>query len=253
MGTQRLPRALLRVACATLAMLVSACWDAGYDDPEPQPPPTAYVSIDDRDTRTEGTAAWLEGEAECPDCTSTDWQYGSCPEITCPTQNGEVRWTNLTTGAAGSATHGAVPACHCPWPWGYGYCYSACSHVWWTSVPLEFGDNDIVVSATMPGYAEGSAAILIQRVPATPSWLPPVAGAGQVTLSWTASEGATSYNLYWSTIPYAWASLCTKLENVTSPYTQTGLAGGVPHYYYVTALAGEVEGFDSVRLTATPD
>lgn len=48
------------------------------------------------------------------------------------------------------------------------------------------------------------------------------------------------------------SSLCVKIPAVTSPYTQYGLAGGVEHYYYVTALVGDAESFDSAQMVATP-
>ena len=253
MDTRRRVRSRFRVACAALALLAAGCWDESYEDPNPPPPFPAWVSIEDHDTRVTAATAWLEGEAECPGCFASGWQYGSCPVITCPSAEGStVRWSNLDSGASGDATHGIVPACHCPWPWGYGYCYTACNHVWWTGVPLQLGDNEIVVSAIVPGYDEGSDSILIQRVPEAPAWATLEPGPGQVTLSWTAVAGATSYNLYWSTTPYGWSSLCTRLENVTSPYTHTGLASGVPHYYFVTALAGDAESFDSLQESATP-
>jgi len=253
MSVHRLSRALLWAAPAALATLASGCWEAADEQPESGPPAQAYVYIEDHDGKVEAAAAWLQGEAECPECFASDWQYGSCPVIECPSTAGmDVRWTNMTSGAAGTATHGIVSACHCPWPWGYGYCYSACNHVWWATVPLELGDNDIVVAATAPGYAEGTDSILIQRVPAAPDWTTVEPGPGAVTLAWTAVDGATSYNLYWSTTPYGYSALCTRIEGVTAPFTHLGLASGVTVYYYVTALAGDAESFDSLRTEATP-
>lgn len=248
---RRLP-VLSRAAGAALALVAAGCWD-DIVDTTPAPPAPAYVSIDDHDARVESPSAWLEGDVSCPDCGSSGWQYGTCPMLECPSVEGStVRWSNRSTGGSGDAAHGTVAVCHCPWPWGYGYCYSVCSHVWWAGIPLAFGDNDIEVTATLPGAAPGQAATLVRRVPVTPAWLPAVAGPGQVTLAWTASEGATSYNLYWSTTAYIQSGLCTKIANVASPYTHAGLAAGVPHYYFVTALAGAAEGFDSQRLTVTP-
>lgn len=245
--------ALLRVVCAALALLVVACrWEVQYGSPPPAPPPDAFVSIDDEDAKVESASASLAGDVECPGCFATDWQYGSCPAIECPNESGtEMRWTNTTSGVSGPVTHGVFPACNCPF-FAYNYCYSACEHAWWASVPLVFGNNDIVVRATVPGYADGSDSIVIQRVPPAPAWNTPAPGPGQVTLSWAGVASATSYNLYWSTTPYGWSSLCTKIPAVTSPYTQYGLASGVEHYYYVTALVGDAESFDSTMLAATP-
>ena len=245
---------VLRAFVAALSVLVSACWDDIAGEPSSGPPASAWVSIEDHDAKVDTAAAWLDGEAECPGCFASGWQQGQCPQIQCPSAEGmDVRWTNHSTGANGAATHGILPACHCPWPWAYGYCYSACNHVWWATVPLTLGDNDIEVTATVPGFAEGSDSLLIKRAPVAPAWLPALPGPGQVTLAWGAADGATSYNLYWSTTAYVWSSLCTKIANVTSPYTHAGLASGVVHYYYVTAVAGGVESFDSSRLEAIPE
>lgn len=99
MGTPRLSRVWLRAACAALAVLAASCWDEEYD-PGPEPPgPQTWVSIDDYDTRVDAASAWLNGEVECPDCFASDWQYGTCPVIECPSTEGSwVRWSNRTTG-----------------------------------------------------------------------------------------------------------------------------------------------------------
>jgi hypothetical protein len=252
MDRLRSTRTLSRAACAALALLVTACWDDNPPDRETPSWPT-WVGIDDYDSKVEATSAWLQGEIDCPDCTATDWQYQVCPLIECPSAEGSsVRWSNTSSGAQGDAAHGTVAQCHCPWPWGYGYCYSACSHVWWATVPLSYGENAIVVAATIPGYDEGTDSILIERVPVAPSWIGAEPGPGQLTLSWNAVADATSYNLYWSTTPYGWSSYCTKIEGATSPFLQAGLVGGTEHYYFVTALVGDAESFDSLRLAATP-
>jgi hypothetical protein len=252
MDKRRSTRALFRAACAALALAVPACWDDVGDSSSGPPAPT-WVGIDDYDAKVDDAAAWLGGEIECPDCTASDWQYQSCPAIECPsTEGSDVRWTNTSSGAEGAATHGTVAQCHCPWPWFYGYCYTACSHVWWATVPLGYGDNAIVVSAVVPGYDEGTDSILIRRVPPPPAWLASQPGPGQLLLSWSGVGDATSYNLYWSTTAYGWSSYCTKIEGVTSPFLHAGLAGGTPHYYFVTTLVGDAESFDSLRLEATP-
>ena len=242
-----------RAACAALALLAAGCWDSGSGpSPEPTRFPT-WVWIDEPQSKVTAATIGLEGEIECPACFASDWQYGACPVITCPSAEGStVRWSNLSTGASGDATHGILPACHCPWPWGYGYCYSACNHVWSTTVPLELGDNDIEVSATVPGYDEGSDSVRVVRVPEAPAWVGLEPGPQQVTLSWTPVAGATSYNLYWSTTPYGWSSLCTRIAGVSPPFVHAGLASGVAHYYFVTALAGDAESFDSLQESATP-
>jgi hypothetical protein len=61
------------------------------------------------------------------------------------------------------------------------------------------------------------------------------AADGQVTISWDSVLDATSYNIYWATNPGVTLDTGTKISNVTSPYTHTGLANGTTYYYVVTA------------------
>ena len=72
--------------------------------------------------------------------------------------------------------------------------------------------------------------------PAVPSSVDAIPGNAQVTVSWAAVSGAASYNLYWSTTSGVTPANGTKLANVTSPYTQTGLTNGTIYYYIVTAV-----------------
>ena len=78
------------------------------------------------------------------------------------------------------------------------------------------------------------------------------AGNGQVTVSWTAVTGATSYNLYWSTSSGVTTSTGTKISGVASPYTQTSLANGITYYYVVTAVSAGGESAASNSASATP-
>jgi hypothetical protein len=236
-----------RIACAATtaaSLLAAGCIAVDSDGPTPNPPAPTFVWIDSPQTVVDGEAVYLRGETECAGCPpASGWQYMTCPAIACPGSPGfDVDWTNQIT-----------TKCNCPMFF-YDYCYSACDHVWWATVPLAFGENRVEVSATAPGFAIGTVTATIERVPKAPQWLASEVGPGQVTLSWTAVEGATSYKLYWSTTPWAYSSLCeNQIEAASSPYTHTGLASGDTYYYFVTASSGGAESFDSARLTATPE
>jgi fibronectin type 3 domain-containing protein len=73
-----------------------------------------------------------------------------------------------------------------------------------------------------------------QTAPAAPADLAAVAGVGEVTLSWTASDGATSYDVYAGTTDDFQSS--TKLITVRGlGYTAAGLTSGTRYYFWVTA------------------
>ena len=89
--------------------------------------------------------------------------------------------------------------------------------------------------------------------PAAPTGVAVVGGDAQVTVSWT-GEG-DSYNVYWSTTSGVTTTTGTKIENVTSPYTHTGLTNGLTYYYIVTAVDrdGESAASEAVSVTLAPD
>ncbi len=75
--------------------------------------------------------------------------------------------------------------------------------------------------------------------------------ASQIDLSWTASSGATSYNVYSST-----STLGTYTKVNTDPitattYSNTGLLSSTSYYYYVTAVNSAGESGQSTEATAT--
>src|SRR6266567_5754106 len=71
-------------------------------------------------------------------------------------------------------------------------------------------------------------------VPAAPAGVVATPGNTQVTISWTAVSGATSYNLYYSsTTANVTTTMGTKITGVTNPYVQTGLTNGTTYNYIV--------------------
>jgi hypothetical protein len=87
-------------------------------------------------------------------------------------------------------------------------------------------------------------------VPAVPAGLAATAGNAQVSLSWNASTGATTYHLKRSGTsggPYT-----TVATPGTTSYTDTGLTNGTPYYYVVSAANAAGESANSSQVTATP-
>ncbi len=85
--------------------------------------------------------------------------------------------------------------------------------------------------------------------PPTPTNLTATAGNQQIVLSWTASSGATKYDIYRKS-----GSLYPYLAQTTgTSYTDSGLTNGITYYYKISALnAGDDESTSTDAVSATP-
>ena len=82
-----------------------------------------------------------------------------------------------------------------------------------------------------------------------PTGLTATAGNNQVALSWTASSGATSYNVKRATVsggPYT-----TIASPATNNYTDTTAASGTTYYYVVSTVNDSGESDDSPQVSVT--
>jgi len=98
--------------------------------------------------------------------------------------------------------------------------------------------------------AEVNATPMAPPPPAAPAGLEALAGNTQVSLTWTASAGATSYHLKRSTTnggPYTQVSAPT-----AATFTDTGLINSTIYYYVVSALNSAGESANSSQASATP-
>jgi fibronectin type 3 domain-containing protein len=119
---------------------------------------------------------------------------------------------------------------------------------------MNMATNAIILDAPMSGMNSWSMAaenLPSLPVPAVPSGVTATGGAGQVTVSWQAVSGASSYNIYWSTTPGVTTSTGTKIASATSPHIQTGLANSTSCYYIVTAVNSVGESAASSQVFAT--
>ncbi len=109
-------------------------------------------------------------------------------------------------------------------------------------------------NAAGESVASPQASAMPSATPAPPAPATVMATPGdlQVTVSWSASSGATSYNLYWSTSSAVSQSNGTKIASATSPYLHGGLVNGTAYHYVVTAVNANGESTDSPRASATP-
>lgn len=89
-----------------------------------------------------------------------------------------------------------------------------------------------------------------ETVPPVPSGLVATAGNAQVSLTWTASAGATGYYVKRATVsggPYTQIAL-----PATNGYTDTGLTNGTAYYYVVSAFNSAGQSANSGQASATP-
>jgi len=95
-----------------------------------------------------------------------------------------------------------------------------------------------------------SATTQFPVVPPAPTGLTAIAGDEQASLSWTASSGATSYNVKYSTI--SGGSYTTVMNVATTNFVVTELTNGTAYYFVVSALNMGGEGTNSSEANVTP-
>ncbi len=101
------------------------------------------------------------------------------------------------------------------------------------------------------GYSnQASATPMPPPPPPAPTALTATAGDTRVSLSWNASEGATSYNLKRATSSGGPYTLVSRISGTS--YTDTGLTNGTTYYYVVSAANSGGESPDSTQVSATP-
>ena len=86
--------------------------------------------------------------------------------------------------------------------------------------------------------------------PATPTGLTATAGNAQVSLSWTPSSGATSYNVKRSTTSGAEVTISSPAN---SSYTDSSVTNGTKYFYVVSAVNSHGESANSTEVSATPN
>lgn len=110
-----------------------------------------------------------------------------------------------------------------------------------------------VVSASNAAGTSGNSkqdSATTAPAPSAPAGLTALRGNGQATLVWSASIGATSYNVKRSTTS---GSGYVAVASVTdASCVDTGLTNGVTYYYVVSAVSAAGEGADSSETTVTP-
>ena len=109
------------------------------------------------------------------------------------------------------------------------------------------GVGESVASASVSSTPTAPAVI-----PSAPTGISATPGDSQVTIGWTAVDGATGYNIYWSTVPGVTTATGAEITGTSNPYIQTALTNGTPYYYIVTAVNSLGESAVSSQVSATP-
>ncbi|MBS1724573.1 MAG: fibronectin type III domain-containing protein [Armatimonadetes bacterium] len=141
-------------------------------------------------------------------------------------QNGRTDvWFDITSGSNGTLPNGQTSSCTAKWDMVTG----------WGAINFDaFVSTQVSVG-----------------VPNPPTGLGATAGNAQVTLTWTPSSSATSYNVKRATVsggPYS-----TVGSSTTTSFTNTGLTNGTTYYYVVTAVNSAGESGNSNEASATPN
>ncbi|HEV3025913.1 MAG TPA: DUF4214 domain-containing protein, partial [Pirellulales bacterium] len=93
-------------------------------------------------------------------------------------------------------------------------------------------------------------------IPPAPTGLSATATKTQVTLTWAAATGATSYNVYRGTSPSGEGATAFKTGLTTTSLVDTAVTSGTKYYYQVTAVNSFGESARSAEVvghTLTPD
>lgn len=88
--------------------------------------------------------------------------------------------------------------------------------------------------------------------PSTPENITALNGSAQVRLAWGDANGATTYNIYWSTTAGVQRKNGTKISAAVNPYYHSGLNNGTTYYYVVTAANQYGESSESAEVSVTP-
>ncbi len=123
-------------------------------------------------------------------------------------------------------------------------------------VATEVHSVTITVSSSLPKSTTGKAYANVApglAVPWSPIGVVAAPGTEQVTISWAAEGGASSYAIYWSTSPGVTKTSGTRIAGVTSPYVLSRLTNGMAYYFVVTAVNSAGESSESAQVSATPD
>lgn len=126
----------------------------------------------------------------------------------------------------------------------------------YSDIAVSNGTNYFYVVSAFNSYGQSANSAEVSAVPGLSAPLAPTSltatpGNAQVALIWSASAGATSYNVKRSNTSGGPYSTAVASPTMTA-YTDMTVSNGTPYYYVVTALNGDGESGNSDQASATP-
>lgn len=106
--------------------------------------------------------------------------------------------------------------------------------------------------SSTPSNEVSAAPVAAIVIPAAPSGLAATAGNAQISLSWSASSGASSYNVYRGTTSGAESATPIATGVTVAAYTDTLVTNGVVYFYKVAAVDSAGTSASSNEVSATP-
>jgi hypothetical protein len=190
-------KALWCISLGLLGLLLelTACGGGGGGGGDAAPYNPLWISIDTQNLDMVVTTSQVElrDSAYCDACPPSEAAFGYCPPILPPRSSAvTVSWTNLTTGARGTAGNAISGSCACL----FSNCMTVYGNHWAVyDLPLAIGENVIEIRVSYGGNA-ATDTVSFTRIPAASQGLVATAGKGEVTLQWNSVAAATSNNLY---------------------------------------------------------
>ncbi|MGO8672891.1 MAG: choice-of-anchor tandem repeat GloVer-containing protein [Capsulimonadaceae bacterium] len=136
------------------------------------------------------------------------------------------------------------------------YSFTGGADGYFPTASLTPGTNGDLYSVTPMGGANGGGTIFVlslaSTAPPAPAGFTATAGNAQITLSWTASTGATSYNVYRGTASGSESTTAIATGDTSTTYTNSGLKNGTTYFYKVAAVDAAGTSALSNEASSTP-
>ena len=108
-----------------------------------------------------------------------------------------------------------------------------------------------VYATNAAGNSAPSNTVTVTTPPAAPTGLTATASKGQISLSWTGSTGATSYDVYRATSSGQEGNTPIATGVIATTFTDSNVTGGTTYYYKVTAVDAAEQSRMSSEVSAT--